>query len=587
MNGAAGSARAPVLLGRLRLATGLVLFAYVVLHFANHAAGLVSLAAMERLAAWMYALLHFAPAAWLLYGALLIHFLLALHALHRRRRLWPMHPVEALQLLLGLSIIPLLAGHVVGTRIAGEVFGVVYTHTYVLIELGWAQPFGGLRQAAALVVAWIHGCCGVYFWLRLKPSWPRLRPWLHAAALLLPAFALAGALAGMQELAIRAEAAGWIDAQREALNAPDAAARAALGRWTDLILALWVAGIAGALTTRRLRLWREGQRGRVRLSYPQGRVIDIPHGLSVLEASHLAGIPHASICGGRGRCSTCRIRVADGAERQPSPSPEESAVLARIGSAMPMRLACQLRPVADLAVAPLLPAKPPMREARRRIGDAQILGQEREIAVLFADLRGFTQLAEHKLPFDVVFILNRYFEAMGREIEAAGGHVDKFVGDGVMALFGVAAGASDTAEAARAAFDAAARMSRGLRDLNASLSHELDRPLRLGIGIHVGPVIIGEMGYGRATGLTAIGDTVNLASRIEALCKPYGAELVVSAHAAEVAGIDIAGWRRETAAIAGRQGGIDVLVRVDPDMPPVAASGATAARSAAAPLASA
>lgn len=570
MSGAAGAARIPVQLGRLRLASGLVLFVYVVLHFANHAAGLVSLAAMERVAAWMYALLHLAPAAWLLYGALLVHFLLALHALHRRRRLWPMHPVEALQLLLGLSIIPLLAGHVVGTRIAGEFFGVVYTHTHVLIELGWTEPFGGLRQAVALIVAWVHGCCGVYFWMRLKPAWPRLRPWLHAGALLLPAFALGGALAGMQELAVRAEAPGWIDSQREALNAPDAAARAALGRWTDLILGLWAAGIAGALATRRLRLWREGRRGRIRLSYPQGHSIDIPRGLSVLEASHLAGIPHASICGGRGRCSTCRIRVAEGAELQPPPSPEENAVLARIGTAMPMRLACQLRPVADLALAPLLPAKPPMREARRRIGDAQNLGQEREIAVLFADLRGFTQLAEHKLPFDVVFILNRYFEAMGREIETAGGHVDKFVGDGVMALFGVGAGQGDAAAAARAAFEAAERMSRALRDLNASLAHELDRPLRLGIGIHVGPVIIGEMGYGRATGLTAIGDTVNLASRIEALCKPFGAELVVSAHAAEVAGIDTATWRRETAAIAGRQGAIDVLVLPDAAPPPVA-----------------
>lgn len=570
MSGAAGAARIPVQLGRLRLASGLVLFVYVVLHFANHAAGLVSLAAMERVAAWMYALLHLAPAAWLLYGALLVHFLLALHALHRRRRLWPMHPVEALQLLLGLSIIPLLAGHVVGTRIAGEFFGVVYTHTHVLIELGWTEPFGGLRQAVALIVAWVHGCCGVYFWMRLKPAWPRLRSWLHAGALLLPAFALGGALAGMQELAVRAEAPGWIDSQREALNAPDAAARAALGRWTDLILGLWAAGIAGALATRRLRLWREGRRGRIRLSYPQGHSIDIPRGLSVLEASHLAGIPHASICGGRGRCSTCRIRVAEGAELQPPPSPEENAVLARIGTAMPMRLACQLRPVADLALAPLLPAKPPMREARRRIGDAQNLGQEREIAVLFADLRGFTQLAEHKLPFDVVFILNRYFEAMGREIETAGGHVDKFVGDGVMALFGVGAGQGDAATAARAAFEAAERMSRALRDLNASLAHELDRPLRLGIGIHVGPVIIGEMGYGRATGLTAIGDTVNLASRIEALCKPFGAELVVSAHAAEVAGIDTATWRRETAAIAGRQGAIDVLVLPDAAPPPVA-----------------
>jgi adenylate cyclase len=237
-----------------------------------------------------------------------------------------------------------------------------------------------------------------------------------------------------------------------------------------------------------------------------------------------------------------------------------------------MRLACQLRPVADLAVAPLLPARAPLREARRRIDNAPMLGLEREIAVLFADLRDFTRLAEHKLPFDVVFILNRYFEAMGREIEGAGGHVDKFIGDGVMALFGAVStrgtpgagvASGSTALAARAAVDAARRMSLGLRDLNASLAHDLERPLRLGIGIHVGPVILGEMGYGRATGLTAIGDTVNLASRIEALCKPYGAELVISAHAAEVAGLEQGPWRRESATIPGRGAAIDVMIVPD------------------------
>jgi adenylate cyclase len=389
---------------------------------------------------------------------------------------------------------------------------------------------------------------------------------------------MCGAMAGSREVEIRAEADGWIASQREALNAPGMAARATLARWTDLILVLWGAGIATALATRQLRLWREGRRGIVRLSYPQGRVVEIPRGLSVLEASHLAGVPHASICGGRGRCSTCRIRVGAGAENLPPPSPAESAVLARVGSPMPMRLACQLRPISDLALAPLLPARPPVREARRRIADATTLGQEREIAVLFADLRGFTQLAEHKLPFDVVFVLNRYFEAMGRAIEAAGGQVDKFIGDGVMALFGTRSGSTDTVEdagrlaAASAAFDAARRMSLALKDLNASLAHDLQSPLRMGIGIHVGPVILGEMGYGHATGLTAIGDTVNLASRIEALCKSFGAELVASADAATAGGIDPAGWRRERAPIIGRDGGIDVVVISRADLLPAPAT---------------
>ncbi|MFM8990866.1 MAG: adenylate/guanylate cyclase domain-containing protein, partial [Alphaproteobacteria bacterium] len=188
---AAGVAdRMPAILGRLRLATGLVLFAYVSLHLLNHAAGLASIAAMEAGAMWMYHLLQFAPATWTLYGALLVHFLLAQHAIYRRRRLWPMPVEEALQLCLGLAIIPLLAGHVIGTRVAGAFFAVFYTHGYVLLHLGEIQPLLGLRQAVALLTAWAHGCIGMHFWLRLKPSWPRLRPWLFAAALLLPAFSL-------------------------------------------------------------------------------------------------------------------------------------------------------------------------------------------------------------------------------------------------------------------------------------------------------------------------------------------------------------------------------------------------------------
>ncbi|MBM3628518.1 MAG: adenylate/guanylate cyclase domain-containing protein [Alphaproteobacteria bacterium] len=195
--------------------------------------------------------------------------------------------------------------------------------------------------------------------------------------------------------------------------------------------------------------------------------------------------------------------------------------------------------------------------AARRRGAGPPQGQEREIAVLFADLRGFSLLAENRLPYDVVFVLNRYFEAMGRAIEAAGGHVDKFIGDGVMALFGVG---GNVADGARQALDAARRMDLALAELNESLSTEIGQRLRIGIGIHAGPAIVGEMGYGRATGLTAIGDTVNVASRIEALCKPYGAELVVSDSAAEAAGLGRDGIRLESTAIRGRASMIDVLV---------------------------
>src|SRR4029077_2990938 len=104
------------------------------------------------------------------------------------------------------------------------------------------------------------------------------------------------------------------------------------------------------------------------------------------------------------------------------------------------------------------------------------------------------------------------------------GRVDKFIGDGVMALFGVE---RDAEAACREALAAARLMSERLEELKRSLRGAIDQPLRLGIVIHVGPTIVGEMGYGTATAITAIGDAVNTASRLETLTKTYGCQLVV------------------------------------------------------------
>jgi len=117
---------------------------------------------------------------------------------------------------------------------------------------------------------------------------------------------------------------------------------------------------------------------------------------------------------------------------------------------------------------------------------------------------------------DVVFLLNRYFAVMGQGIESSGGRVDKFIGDGIMALFGID---GDPAKAFRHALAAAFRMSGRIDDLNRTFADDLPRPLRIGIGIHFGNVVLGEMGWGRATSLTAIGDCVNTASRRFGRCR--------------------------------------------------------------------
>jgi adenylate cyclase len=230
------------------------------------------------------------------------------------------------------------------------------------------------------------------------------------------------------------------------------------------------------------------------------------------------------------------------------PAEDELRVLRRIGATSNVRLACQLRPRGAIAVTPLLPPFAHAADGRRRVDFAQ--GSEREIAILFADIRGFTALSEGRLPYDVVFFLNRYFAVMGRAVEAAGGRVDKFIGDGVMALFGVESG---TRAGCREALAAARLMSERLPELNDSLRAELDRPLRIGIGIHCGPAIVGEMGYGNTAAITAIGDAVNTASRLESLTKNFACELVVSEETVSRAELDLSAFPQREIEIRGKR----------------------------------
>jgi adenylate cyclase len=552
---------------RVRITTGIVLFAYIATHFLNHALGLISLDAMER-GRWWFLLLWRNPVGTAaLYGSLAIHFVLALSAVYQKRRLLSMPPAEALQLVLGLAIVPLLAQHVIGTRGGVVAYGLNDTYTYVLLTLWHFSPDKGVWQAAALLVAWIHGCIGFYYWLRLRPWFRGVSAVVYAAALLIPVLGLLGFADGGRDASRLAADPDWLRSALASMNLPSRDNVARLQEVEHRVYWVFAVLLALTLAAREIRSLIERGRGLVRITYPGGRQVEFAPGPTLLEVSQLHGIPHASVCGGRGRCSTCRVRVAAGLEELPVPSAGEQAVLARVGAAPNVRLACQIRPTRDLAVVPLLPPGASPRDARPR--PAHLQGREKEIAILFADLRGFTQLSEHKLPYDVVFMLNRYFAAMGQAVEQAGGHVDKFIGDGVMALFG-ADERTDTAGACRQALAAARAMSLALEALNKTLAHDLDRPLRIGIGIHVGPAIVGEMGYAGATSLTAIGDAVNTASRLESLTKEFACELVLSEDVATRAGVDANAYPAEETEIRGRSEKLRVravpLARELPDM---------------------
>ncbi len=537
---------------RLRLISGLILFTYVATHLANHALGIISLPAMDRGRDLFVLIWRSLPGSLLLYGALLIHLGLAYWAIYSRRSL-KLPPAEALQLILGLFVPPILVVHILGTRFAAEILGAHDDYIFSLYIYFVGNPAIAWRQAALLLIAWTHGCIGLHFWLRLKPWYGRLRQAAFGLALVWPLVSLFGFWMAGRSVMRLAEDPDWLAREAARVNFPDAEGVALIYQLEGWILLSLSGLLLLTLLLRGLRRLR--RRDRRQITYPGGRRVTTAAGITILEASREAGIAHASVCGGRGRCSTCRVRVGQGLAALAPPSESEIRVLARIGAAPDVRLACQTAVTADLDVVPLLPPDALPRESFARPG--YLVGEEREIAILFADLRGFTTLSEDKLPYDVVFILNRYFAAMGGAIEAAGGRVDKFIGDGIMALFGIDGGVE---QGSREALAAARQMAQQLDELNRTLVHDLPSPLRMGIGIHSGAAIVGEMGYGRATSVTAIGDSVNTASRLEALTKEYGAQLVLSEPLALHAGVELDAFERHEIEVRGRSGKLAIRV---------------------------
>jgi len=538
---------------RLRLVTGLVIAAFVVGHFLNHALGVVSVEAMNGmrtgLAAWWRSL----PGTILLYGSLATHFSLALASLYRRSTL-RMPAWEAGQLLLGLAIPPLLIGHIVGTRLTWELLGHYIDYERV-VGLLWSDSAAAARQSLLLLIAWTHLCFGVHFWLRIKAWYATAQPILFAAALLIPAIALAGFAAAGASLWPAIETVGGMQKYNLELAAMTDAQRANLAAWREgLTWGFWVL-LATTLLARWLRA-RIGATYQVR--HASGRVITAPVGRSILEAIRDAGIPHASVCGGRARCTTCRVRVGEGLEALPPPRPAEAKALARIEAPPNVRLACQCRPRENVAVTPLLPAGAGAALARRP-GSPQ--GRERRIVAMFVDLRESTRMAEGRLPYDVVFLMNQFFAEMYQALQATKGYYAQFRGDGLLALYGLQ---SELEQACREALAGAAEMQRRMDALNASLADDLAEPLRIGIGVHAGVAIVGTMGPPDAPIRSAIGDNINIAARLEGMTKAYRCTLVVSEDTLRAAGVDPRGAPLHRVRVRGRNERLNVYAVDDP-----------------------
>ncbi|MHC4049794.1 adenylate/guanylate cyclase domain-containing protein [Bradyrhizobium sp. 25ACV] len=543
---------------QVRLVCGVILFCYVISHFLNHALGNISVEAMEAGVYYHTVFWQFLPVSIVFYTAALTHMGLGIYALYQRRQFrW--RTIEPLQLVLGLSIPALVMAHVVGVRLGYTLYDHQKLYPQELYLFFVAAPGRLWQMTILLLIAWVHGCIGIYFWLRLKPFFTRAAPYLLAAAVLVPTLSLLGIYQGGRSVAIEADDGEWRTHNLTRRQVGTVAEGNTLDRITGAFTVTYFGLLGLALAARGVRAWRERRGGMIALSYGNGRTVRVPKGLSVLEASLRHNLPHASVCGGRARCSTCRIRVIGDHGILPEPSQREAFVLTRVGTNDPsIRLACQLRPTSDLSFFQLF--TPQTSSANAQASAPARIGQERYLVSLFVDMRGSTQLAEKRLPFDTVFIVNRFLGAVSQAVIENGGQPNQFVGDGMLALFGLTA---DPQTACRQALKAASGIATHIDELNQLLSHDLRQPIRFGIGIHGGEVIIGDIGYRDHIVFTALGDAVNVAARLQDMTKTLACEAIVSDEIRSTAGLADDTLPQQEVAIRGRDEPMAVRVVAD------------------------
>ena len=544
-----GSGRLPKLseaTSKLRLATGLVLLFFTATHLIGHALGNISMAWMNwgqeiREAVWQSA-----PGTILLYGALVIHIVLAI-AKTVSRRTFRLPASEWIQLLLGLAIPYFLIEHLYFTRGTEELFDVHVDYEHYL-SIAWPWAFG--KQTLLMTIVWTHAMVGLHLWWRYRPWYLLWRPTFIAFAVAVPLLSTTGwATAGKELVLTDVETIRftWEQEQQLVLWASRAQVIAFVGFVLTLLYPL------GSLAIRRFK-------SSMVISYVGDKQVRAAPGPTLLEISRANNVAHTAICGGRARCSTCRVRIVSGSDQLPPASDRELAVLANIKAGDDVRLACQIRPKHDLSVIRLV--RPREQQNAVQTSDAYRWGVEQPVIVMFTDLRGFTRFSEKRLPYDIVFVLNAYLESSARRIVEHHGVVDKFMGDGIMALFGVGRSFED---AARDALTAAVALQEGIEALNNDLKQHIGEPLKLVIAIHGGPAILGRIGHSGGDGpLTALGDTVNTASRLEGIVKLKDARIVASQDIVRGAGlaIDQIGERDEVT-VRGREGAAEIAIVYD------------------------
>ncbi|XXK36275.1 adenylate/guanylate cyclase domain-containing protein [Rhodobacteraceae bacterium nBUS_22] len=518
------------LIRRARMYSGLVIFLYVTVHLVNHSMGLISLEVMEGLRQRVSAFNRNIVVSLTLYGALLVHTLLGFHHLLTRRS-FKMSAKDWTQLVTSFALPLVLLPHMFASGYTPR-FKDAQTSYKVVLD-GMLEDGGIYFMGLFVIFVWVHGIIGITSMIKFHPVYQKYKNAFLVVSWLLPILAVLGAVTASKELATDIENNKIIMEQVYAEANIGKELEAELMQTSDMLMVNYLFILLGViLFVFVLHQVRKAFR-KIKITYPNGKEVRVAKGTSILEASREHRIGHVSMCGGRGRCSTCRVRVMSDIETLPPRNGIESIVAERLSLQDNVRLACQLRPTSAVEVRPLVNAPVETLTTEDR---ETLCGREEEIVVMFVDLRGFTAISEKLLPYDTVYLLNQYFKIAGEAIVQSGGRIDKFIGDGIMALFTDGSGVEENS---KNALLAAGKLAEGIKELSTETSSDFGSDLKFGIGIHAGTSVVGAMGYGENITDTAIGDCVNVASRLEQLTKEEECQLIITSDLYQRSGLSL------------------------------------------------
>lgn len=268
------------------------------------------------------------------------------------------------------------------------------------------------------------------------------------------------------------------------------------------------------------------------ISQTDNKTIDASPGSTILEAMLQAKINHAHACGGHSRCTTCRVYVVVGLSSCEPRNEKERELAEKLKLPRDVRLACQTKITGDITIRRPVVDDMDREIILKQLGDTSgtKLGQEKDLAILFTDIENYTQFAEAFPAYDVVHVLNRYYQTMNDIIVENKGIISDVAGDGILALFGVI---EETKNPVLDAINTVRDMNRGLVQFNGYLNQMYGRSFGIRAGINFGKVVVGNFDTGKMTKISAIGDAVNLASRIESANKNFHTRLLISQSAFE------------------------------------------------------